>query len=121
MSFVTLGHASSAGGSVKDGTSATCLAGLCGRRPTIPLDVYQAPIASRETVLLIQSGTDHPRILSATLAPGSLVLCGQIVGGETMGDKGGKKGKQKEQKQKTDQKQHEAKVKQDKQPKRKTG
>lgn len=60
-------------------------------------------------------------ILSATLAPGSLLLCGQIVGRGTMGDKGGKKDKQKEQKQKTDQKQHEAKVKQDKQPKRKTG
>lgn len=40
---------------------------------------------------------------------------------DTMGDKGGKKDKQKEQKRKTDQKQHDAKVKQDKQPKRKTG
>ena len=38
-----------------------------------------------------------------------------------MGDKGGKKDKQKEQKRKTDQKQHDAMVKQDKQPKRKTG
>ncbi len=38
-----------------------------------------------------------------------------------MGDKGGKKDKQKEQKQKTDQKQHDAKVRQDKLPKRKNG
>lgn len=38
-----------------------------------------------------------------------------------MGDKGGKKDKQKVQKQHSDKKQHEAKAKQDKQPKRKTG
>ena len=38
-----------------------------------------------------------------------------------MGDKGGKKDKQKDQKQHADKKQQEAKVRQDKLPKRKTG
>jgi hypothetical protein len=38
-----------------------------------------------------------------------------------MGDKGGKKDKDKEQKQHTDKKQHEAKIKQSKLPKRRPG
>jgi hypothetical protein len=60
-------------------------------------------------------------IAPATLPFESVARCVCMVEGDTMGDKGGKKDKQKEQKQHTDKKQHEAKVKQDKQPKRKTG
>jgi len=83
-------------------------------------ELHATPQAGRPCYSCNQVPIIH-EILSARLAAGSLVLCGQIVGGETMGDKGGKKDKQKEQKRKTDQKQHDAKVKQDKQPKRKTG
>jgi hypothetical protein len=51
----------------------------------------------------------------------TFLACGRGEEGDTMGDKGGKKDKEKGQKQHTDKKQHEAKIKQDKLPKRKTG